>query len=221
MPYIESHFTNKPATVYHYKFGVKRLLAFPALADARLDAITPQHITQYVELRRGQDLEVSSINRQLSVLRRMFKLAMEWGKTDRTLPRVSMLPGEKRRERVLTGDEETVYFSAANSIGDSLLESYNRALNGIRAIQRGEEPIKPTDPYLLRDLATILIECALRPENMLPAPLGTDPRRFVACLPREDRERTSCDSPSSTRRSRAGDASGHGRFRLGVPCSYP
>jgi len=165
IPFIESRFTDKPATVVHYKFGVKRLLAFPPLADACIDGITSQDITAFIEVRRGEGLEVSSINRQLSVLRRMFKLAVEWGKVEKALPQVSMLPGEKRRERVLTREEETLYFAAANSIGDSILEAYERALKGIRAKQRGEEPIKPTDPYLLRDIATILIECALRPEE--------------------------------------------------------
>jgi integrase len=32
-------------------------------------------------------------------------------------------------------------------------------------MKRGEDPIKPQDPYVLRDLATLLIECALRPEE--------------------------------------------------------
>jgi integrase len=165
LPYIEARFTDKPNTIAYYKFGVKRLADFDTLADTHLDSISPKHITAFVEQRRGEGLEVSSINRQLEVLRRMFKLAAEWGKVEKALPRVSMLPGEKRRERVLTGDEEALYFAAANSIGDGILETYNRALKGIRAAQRGEEPIKPTDPYLLRDIATILIECALRPEE--------------------------------------------------------
>jgi integrase len=164
-PYVQVRFKDKPATVYHYKFGVKRLLAFGALANARLDRITVQDITAYVELRRSEELEVSSINRQLSVLRRIFKLAVQWGKVDKSLPQVSMLPGEKRRERVLTPEEEAAYFQSANSIGDSIITAYERALKGIRATQRGEEPIKPTDPYVLRDIATILVECALRPEE--------------------------------------------------------
>ncbi len=166
LPFIEAHFADKPNTVAYYKFGVKRLTDFQTLADARLDSITPKHIISYIEQRRGQGLEVSSINRQLEVLRRMFKLAVEWGKVDKALPQVSMLPGEKRRERVLTSKEETAYFAVANSIGDSIIAAYQRALQGIRATQRGETPVRPTDPYLLRDIATILIECALRPEEV-------------------------------------------------------
>jgi integrase len=43
--------------------------------------------------------------------------------------------------------------------------AYHRALEGIRATQRGEEPIEPRDPFLLRDVTTILIDCGLRPEE--------------------------------------------------------
>jgi len=31
--------------------------------------------------------------------------------------------------------------------------------------QRGEQPAKSLDPYLLRDVATVLLECGLRPEE--------------------------------------------------------
>ena len=163
--YIESHFKDKPNTLAYYKFGVKRLLDFAPLATSRLDTITVAKITAFIGRARNNDLEVSSINRQLEVLRRILKLAVEWGKVDKVLPRVSMLPGQKRRERVLSTTEERQYFEAANAIGDELLKTYERALIGIRATIRGEEPIKPQDPYVLRDLATLLIECALRPEE--------------------------------------------------------
>jgi integrase len=45
------------------------------------------------------------------------------------------------------------------------LEAYHRCLEGIRATARGEHPIKPEDPYLLRDVATVLLDCGLRPEE--------------------------------------------------------
>jgi integrase len=163
--YVESRFASKPATLAYYKFGIKRLTEFTTLANRRLNAITTQDITAFVESRRRDGLEVSSINRQLEVLRRMLKLATEWGKVKTMLPRVSMLPGQKRRERVLSPDEQAAYLKAAAAIGERMTESYHRALNGIRATQRGEEPIKPPDPYLLHGLATILVECALRPDE--------------------------------------------------------
>jgi hypothetical protein len=45
------------------------------------------------------------------------------------------------------------------------IESYKRALKGVPATQRGREPIEPTAPYLLHDVARILMECALRPDE--------------------------------------------------------
>jgi hypothetical protein len=35
---------------------------------------------------------------------------------------------------------------------DMIIDSYGRALKGIRATNRDEDPIKPADPYLLHDL---------------------------------------------------------------------
>lgn len=88
----------------------------------------------------------------------MLKLAVEWGKVDKLLPRVEMLPGENHRDRVLTADEEASYLNAASAVGQSILDAYHSAFDGIRAAQRGEEPIEPRDPYLLRDATTILID---------------------------------------------------------------
>jgi integrase len=108
---------------------------------------------------------VSSINRTLQVLRRALHLALEWGKVEKLPVKISLVPGERRRERVLSTDEETAYLKAAAGIGDSILEAYEAALTGIRATQRGERPLKPADPYLLQDVAVILLDCGLRPEE--------------------------------------------------------
>ena len=58
---------------------------------------------------------MASLNRELQVLRRMFHLAQEWGRVERALPNVKMLPGEKHRERVLTAAEEDLYFKGAST----------------------------------------------------------------------------------------------------------
>jgi integrase len=89
---------------------------------------------------------------------------VEWGTVSVILPRVRMLPGENRRERVLTPDEERKYLEAAAGVGHELEEAYMRALEGIRATKRGEQPIKP-DAYRLLHVATVLCDCALRPEE--------------------------------------------------------
>lgn len=81
------------------------------------------------------------------------KLKPKWGKTDKALCKVRMLPGEAHRERVLTPEEEVRYLNAA------------REWSTLR---------RP----LLPDVAVILLDCGLRPEecfrlrwdNISPAP---------------------------------------------------
>lgn len=164
-PFIESRCQNKPKTLEYYRAGIRTLIGYGPLAKCALDAVTTDKIAGFIAKRREAELAVASINRRLEVLRRMLKLAVEWGKVDKLLPRVEMLPGENHRDRVLTADEEASYLKAAATIGDNLLDAHRRALDGIRATQRGQEPIEPRDPYLLRDVTTILIDCGLRPEE--------------------------------------------------------
>jgi integrase len=164
-PYVESRFQDKPKTLEYYRTGLKKLTGYVPLAGCTLDAITTERITGFVAKRREAGLQVSSINRQLEVLRRMLKLAMEWGKVEKALPKVEMLPGENHRDRVLSTDEEARYLDAAAAIGYDAQEAYRRALDGIRATMRGEQPIQPVDPFLLRDVTTILLDCGLRPEE--------------------------------------------------------
>jgi integrase len=59
--------------------------------------------------------------------------------------------------------EESGTRSGAAAVGVQIQDAYFRALGGIRARLRGKQPIEPKDPFLLRDVATVLIDCALRP----------------------------------------------------------
>lgn len=133
LPYVRSTFAAKPKTRAYYEYGVKSLLAYGKLALEPIDAITGERIAAYIAKRQGEELEISSINRELQVLRRMFFLAVEWGAVEKALPKVRMLSGEKHRDRVLTQAEELLYLSNAAP--------------------------------LLRDVATILLDCGLRPEE--------------------------------------------------------
>ena len=164
-PFIEARFQSKPKTLGYYKNGIKSLNNYAPLASCVLDAITAERIAGFIAIRRAAGLQVSSVNRELEVLRRIFKLAMEWGKVEKALPKVEMLRGENHRDRVLSGEEEARYLEAAEGIGEGILESYRQALDGIRATMRGQQPIEPTDPFVLRDVTTILADCGLRPEE--------------------------------------------------------
>ena len=75
-----------------------------------------------------------------------------------------MISGERRRERVLSGDEENRYLEAATQIANQLQRDYEAALEGIRATQCGEEPLKP-DTFLRRDVVALLLDTGLRPEE--------------------------------------------------------
>ena len=149
LPFVRSTFAAKPKTLAYYENGANRLLAFERLAGERLDAITSDRVAEYATKRqqakgkRGDLLQVASLNRELQVLRRMFHLAQEWGRVECALPRVKMLPGEKHRERVLTAAEEDLFFRGAST--DAMAQY--------------------ADAALLRDVATILLDCALRPEE--------------------------------------------------------
>lgn len=164
LPFVRTTSAGKPNTVRFYENSVKNLKAETKLSGLRMDAITSENISAFVAKRKAGNVEVSTVNRDLATLRRMFHLAQEWGKVERVLPRVKLLPGENRRERVLLPEEETAYLEAATAIGSEIQQDHQRALTGIRAAKRGQQPRTP-DAYLLRDVATILADCALRPEE--------------------------------------------------------
>ena len=164
LPFIDSRFVNKPKTLEYYRNGVKSLSAFAPIATANLDSISTADMTGFISKRRKAGLKVSSINRELEVLRRMLRLAFEWNTLERLPIRVQMLPGENQRDRVLMNEEESHYFKATIAVGDAILAAHAKALEGIRAA-RGEMPREPEDPFLLRDVTTVLLDCGLRPEE--------------------------------------------------------
>lgn len=164
-PHVEARFADKPSTLSYYRVQLGHLTGHAALAGAKLNEVSGEMIASFIEKQRQAKYEVSSINRALQVLRRAFHLAVEWGKVEKFPAKISLLPGERRRERVLSENEQDAYLKAAGEIGDSILEAHEKALLGIRARQRGEQPQKPEDPYLLRDVTVILLDCGLRPEE--------------------------------------------------------
>jgi integrase len=96
-----------------YRSGIKPLLEWKAIAVAPLDAITSETAAGYAAHRQASGLQTGTINRELRVLRRVLRLAVEWGVTERA-PKITMLRGERRRERVV-GDEEFERYLACAS----------------------------------------------------------------------------------------------------------
>jgi integrase len=165
LPHVRSRFADKRSTLAYYQIQVGHLTDYSPLASAPVDAVTPEIVSGFVAKCRAADYQVSSINRALQVLRRMRRLAVEWGRVEKAMVPISLLPGERRRERVVSTSEEAEYLQAAQAIGEKRLEGYSHALKGIRATQRGKPPIEPEDPFLLRDVATILLDEGIRPEE--------------------------------------------------------
>jgi hypothetical protein len=129
LPHVESRFADKTGTLAYYRIQVGHLLSFAPIANAKLDAVSAEAITGFIEKRRQAKYEVATINRALQVLRRMLRLAVEWGRIDKTPTRITLLSGENRRERVLSHQEESGYLKAAVQIGEAAIAAYERALH--------------------------------------------------------------------------------------------
>ena len=76
-----------------------------------LDKISAELACEFAANRLREGMEVSTANNSLRVLRRILNLAVEWGVLD-GVPKIKILPGENRRERVITPDEEARYLAA-------------------------------------------------------------------------------------------------------------
>ena len=96
-----------------YRSGIRPLLQYNAIAGMDLDSITSESVADYAAHRQAIGLAVGTVNRELRVLRRVLRLGVEWGLTERA-PKVQMLRGEKRRERVVGDAEFAQYLTCAS-----------------------------------------------------------------------------------------------------------
>lgn len=88
----------------------------PFFGDINLSKITPLMIEDYKMERLKKGLKNSSVNRELSCLRKIFNKAIDWGYAAiNPMKKVEFLDEkESPRERVLSEDEETILFEAAS-----------------------------------------------------------------------------------------------------------
>jgi integrase len=115
-----------------YRVGLMAIQAYSPLASLTLNAITTERIAAFASHRQAQGKQVSTVNASLRILRRVLRVAEEWGEIEK-VPKVRLLPGESHRERVITSEEEARYLASANP--------------------------------LLSEIATVLIDTGLRPEE--------------------------------------------------------
>lgn len=113
-PWAKARFENNvPKTWLWYRTAMRAILKYKPLASAPLDKITSERISGFAAHRQSLKMQVSSVNNTVRALRRMLRLAVEWGLLE-TAPNIKMLPGERHRERVVTPNEEARYLAAAS-----------------------------------------------------------------------------------------------------------
>ncbi|MGI8784387.1 MAG: tyrosine-type recombinase/integrase [Acidobacteriota bacterium] len=91
----------------------------PAFGRLRLSEISPFHVEKYICKRRSErsyrksPVAPATINRELAVLKRMFQLAIQWGRAEKNpVIGVKFLKEECKSDRVLSQEEEQKLFSA-------------------------------------------------------------------------------------------------------------
>jgi integrase len=120
-----------------YRVGLRAIRNYRSLSSLRLDEITSERAVEFAAYRQSQGLQVSTVNSSLRVLRRMLRLAVEWGELQ-SAPTIKRLPGERHREHVVSYDEEVRYLA----VGSELLTSISTVL-----IDTG---MRPEECYRLR-----------------------------------------------------------------------
>jgi integrase len=96
----------------YYKVGFKAILDFKPLADTKLNEVTSETALGFAAHRQSKGLQVTSVNSSVQILRRMLRLAAEWGVIDKA-PSIRLLPGGRHREHVVSREEEARYLAAA------------------------------------------------------------------------------------------------------------
>ena len=110
-PWAEAS-TSPKTWIDYYRPGIRTIKTYKTLTNLRLDEITSEKAADFAAWRQSAGLQVSSVNSSLQVLRRVMRLAAQWGVIE-VSPLIKMLPGERHREHVVKPDEEARYLAAA------------------------------------------------------------------------------------------------------------
>ena len=112
-PWAKARFEREcPKNWTWYRTGIRALSGYKPLADVQLDVITGELASGFAAHRLKQGMQISTANNSLRVLRRILNLAVEW-KVIGSAPKIKVLSGERRRERVVTAEEESRYLAVA------------------------------------------------------------------------------------------------------------
>jgi integrase len=114
LPWAKNEFFGtRPKNVKWYRNEIRVLSEYEPLANSALDAITGESVSKFAAWRIGQGRQVATVNSSIRVLRRALNLAVEWGLIA-AAPKLQVLTGERRRERVITTEEEARYLLVAS-----------------------------------------------------------------------------------------------------------
>jgi len=112
-PWAKSTFGQAaPKTWLWYCFGINAVKNSATLGNLQINEIGPELVAEFASERQRDGLQISSINSCLRALRRVLRLAVEWGVLESS-PKVKFLSGEHRRERVINAGEEVLYLGVA------------------------------------------------------------------------------------------------------------
>ena len=141
----------KPGTVTFYEGCLRRLLTFAAIADAPLNAITGEQASRYARHREQvSQNSIVTVNGDLRTLRRILKIAVDWGRLDHAAA-IHELPQPKGRDRVLSFKEEALYLAhGSRNLRDAT----------ILAVDTGMRPNSELFPLKWTDVdLTVRLEC--------------------------------------------------------------
>jgi integrase len=96
-----------------YKNECRAIKEYKALASAPLDTVTGELVSSFAAHRLNQGKQVATVNSSIRVLRRTLNLAVEWGVIS-AAAKIKVLGGERRRERVVSSEEEAKYLAVAS-----------------------------------------------------------------------------------------------------------
>lgn len=96
-----------------YRTQLANISAYHPLVRRKLDTITSEHAADYAAYLQTKSWQPSSVNSSLRVLRRVFRMAAEWGVTP-AAPKIKLLRDEHHRERIVMPEEEALYLAAAS-----------------------------------------------------------------------------------------------------------
>jgi integrase len=90
-------------------------LSTHAIGRLPLDKITSEHVSDYGVDREAKGLAIGTVNRELRVLRRILRLAVEWNIIEKS-PKIAMAGNEPFRVRVVADAELARYLICANPL---------------------------------------------------------------------------------------------------------